>query len=1197
MAAVPEAGDVRGAWRGSPPLSECLTLAELETLARASLEAGEPSDHPHLTACETCRVRLSEVRSNLVLFEECLQADTDSSASDGSSESALDWIGLTPSQAERVWDQPPAIEGYDIIEEVHHGSQGVIYRATQQRANRVVALKVLLRGPYASRRERRRFEREVDLVAGLTHPSIVRLYDSGRAGPFHYFAMEYIEGLTLDDYVQVKRLDVRSTLRLFTRVCRAVAHAHSRGIIHRDLKPNNIRVDAEGEPHVLDFGLAKPLGTGATETLATRAGEFFGTLAYASPEQISGKPQTVDTRSDVYALGMILYKLLTGRAPYDVTGSITEVVRNINDIEPQRPSHLNPDINDEVDTIVRKALAKDPAHRYQTASEMSDDIERYLKGLPIHAKPYSAAYSLRKAIGRHKTLAALVGSLLVSLVGFLALLTVHSQRLAVERDRAVAAEYLAQRNLYLSRINLAFNAIEKDDTAKLKQMLAACPPELRGWEWYRLKWLSDRSLVTFKGHVGDVFPVIVSPDDRWVASLSHTDGVRVWELLTGRQQFHIPGITRNGSTFRFARDASMLAVALADGSVAVHRVPSGQTVFTAPFEGIEQVRFAAEDRVVLAIADHRARAWRLADGRLVLSANGPDDSETYSCIGPGRRYVLTWRDEDAILVRDLADGTASFERTWPETTWSDFAPNGEWIAASGRNGLAVWRRDGGELVASLRPKDGTFASCEFCETGRRLLVRDDGGTLTVVELPAGRIVRTIALQGCLVASLSPDGTELVAADPHRIRHWHVDSGKLLTKIHTTVKPGMALALGPNGRRLELFVPGRAYRRMWRPVTGVPITYEDLAPTERATFRQDMYETTSPAHLRRYVDLATGRRETILRGHVGEIRSECATSDARYLVTASEDDTCKVWDMTACTDQLTWLSGQAPQYAVFSPDGSEIIAALRDSANNVAIFDATQPGPPKRTFTACPQSLTVVDLSSDGAKILAAPAKIGPDCAPVILDARTGERLQALQGHTEGIAAAAFTPDGRRAVTGSWDGTIRIWDVATGQERHRLVHEEEVWDLAVSPDGQWIASGDAKAGVYLWQTDSGRLERRLQGHTDEIDALAFSSDGLRLVSGDNDGTLICWDLAENKPVWTHSTHRPKVYSAIFTPDGERIITGGRNTVSIWQARTGRLVDTVIAHGGSVFSLDFTPDGCRLLTIGESFIKVWPTAPME
>lgn len=300
----------------------------------------------------------------------------------------------------------PAIDGYELMRELGRGGMGVVYKALQQSTHRVCALKLLIDGPVASAATRKRFEREIALSAALKHPNIVPIYESGEADGRMYYAMEYVHGRNLTAFAGDHKLPVRRRLELFVDVCKGVSHAHQRGVIHRDLKPSNILVDADGEPHIYDFGLAK---AGSVPDLQiSMSAQLVGTPAYMSPEQIGGDTNAIDTRTDVYALGIILFELLTGQMPYPVTSNIAQTFQNIAHADPARPSKINRDIDEDVETITLKALAKSKDDRYQSATELATDIERYLAGDAILARKASLWYLARKAISRHRLQALIV---------------------------------------------------------------------------------------------------------------------------------------------------------------------------------------------------------------------------------------------------------------------------------------------------------------------------------------------------------------------------------------------------------------------------------------------------------------------------------------------------------------------------------------------------------------------------------------------------------------------------------------------------------------------------------------------------------------------------------------------------------------------------------------------------------------------
>jgi serine/threonine protein kinase len=382
----------------------------------------------HLSRCENCRQRTDSARANTIVGESSGSAASEGATGGDDEKSRVKEGGLPTvsiTDTSQLSHAAPgvdpslasAIEGYELLERLPAGGQAVVYKAFQKATKRIVAVKVLLQELHASERAQYRFEREVDLAASLRHPNIVTIYDSGIAQGQYYYAMEYIEGKLLDKYVQAGQLPTREVMELFNKICSAVAYAHQRGVMHRDLKPGNILVDADGQPHILDFGLAKLTDSSEKATpeavMTSIPGKIIGTLAFMSPEQASGNPAAIDVRTDVYSIGVILYRVLTNNFPYEITGSMLGILRNIQEVEPARPSILVGNLNSEIEAILLKALAKEPEYRYQSAAQLQHDIANWLGGLPISAKADSSIYVLRKLLARHRYATAVAGLLLV----------------------------------------------------------------------------------------------------------------------------------------------------------------------------------------------------------------------------------------------------------------------------------------------------------------------------------------------------------------------------------------------------------------------------------------------------------------------------------------------------------------------------------------------------------------------------------------------------------------------------------------------------------------------------------------------------------------------------------------------------------------------------------------------------------------
>jgi len=406
-------------------MSECLSIGDLERYrSRAPAGEGErPFDetHAHLASCESCRQTLAELTEL-----------------DGFADRVRSVTAATPAM-------PVEITGYELHEEIHRGGQGIVFAATQLSTTQPVAIKVLLHGLLSTERQRLRFEREVDLAARIQHPNVVRIIDRGLTEDGHgYFVMERVDGQSLDRYLGSMDLSIEQRLALFSQICEGVRAAHQRGVLHRDLKPGNILIDAHNAVKVLDFGLAKSELDEPADELRTVAGEFMGTLAYAAPEQLRGNPDRIDARADVYALGVILYEMLTGELPHDVSGPIDSAIRAVLEHDAPRLSSGTRKIDPDLETIVLHAVEKLPDQRYPTVDAMLVDVQRHLAHLPILARPPGPVQIARKFVRRHRAgvaIASVAGVACVVIAAVLIAGIVRTNRaLRIAEQRRIVAE-------------------------------------------------------------------------------------------------------------------------------------------------------------------------------------------------------------------------------------------------------------------------------------------------------------------------------------------------------------------------------------------------------------------------------------------------------------------------------------------------------------------------------------------------------------------------------------------------------------------------------------------------------------------------------------------------------------------------------------------------------------------------------------
>lgn len=532
---------------------------------------------------------------------------------------------------------PPhgAFPGYDIVREIHRGGQGVVYQAVQLSTRRHVAVKVMHSGPFMGSSGRARFEREVQVLGQLDHPNIVRIHDSGvtKDGSCFY-VMDYISGKPLDKLMEQGQLPVREALRLFAKICDAVNAAHLKGVIHRDLKPSNIRIDKHGEPIVVDFGLAKLAvpdlseDLGGSGRLMSMTGQFIGSLPWASPEQAEGSPTNIDVRTDVYSLGVILYQLLTSRFPYEVLGNMRDVLDNIVRAEPARPSTIRRQVNDEVETIVLKALAKQRERRYQSAGELGRDVYRFLEGQPIEAKRDSGWYVLTKTLKRYRLPVALGAGALAALVVFSIAITYLYQdakaarriaeRQTVAAQSAQAAE-AQQRQLAEARLDAAYDLA----SVMLTDFYDAIR-ELRGATAAK-QALAQKAVATLDSLEAD------AAGDRDRLLLIAQGRLRLGNLYAGRAEMHrIGGPAEGLALFESARD-------VAQGLVRDH--PGW----------FDALLLRAEAMAAIAHAQRLARDYEASTGSIESAIDAFDRAADAAAAGSPDRQRAQLSKADAVL--------------------------------------------------------------------------------------------------------------------------------------------------------------------------------------------------------------------------------------------------------------------------------------------------------------------------------------------------------------------------------------------------------------------------------------------------------------------------------------------------------------------------------------------------------------------
>jgi WD40 repeat protein/serine/threonine protein kinase len=1086
------------------------------------------------------------------------------------------------------------------------GAFGTVYKARDPRLDRTIAIKVPRGSNVPDPANLARFLREARSVAQLRHPAIVAVHEVGEADGVPYLVSDFIAGITLADHLSARLPTTSEAASLAAAVADALDHAHSQGVVHRDVKPTNIMLNKEGDVFVMDFGLAKH---DSGETIMTQDGQVLGTPAFMSPEQARGEAHQVDGRTDVYSLGVILYRMLTGELPF--RGSSRMLLHQVLNEDPRPPRSLNDRIPKDLETICLKAMAKEPARRYATARELADDLRRFQKGEPIRARPVSAFERLRRWCQRNPAVAAWSSATLLSLVAGVvtaAVLAWRASERAAEADRQneranqATAEAVrafeseseqrnlyqqaaenerrerrkAERNLSLSRLNLYSSEMIRAEQAQrdsqpgiVKELLAECPAEFREWEWHHLRLAFFGTTTILHTLGGDAEQALFHPDGVHVVTWG-AGGLVVRNIQTGEPTPALEG-----------RDSSDLwkfqFVISPDGKrlVAAGEVPP---------------RPNQERQVVIQTWD--CQTWKLAR---TATANHALAHWQSMLLSPAADYLAVVTDSPAGQSLRLLDV------------------------------------DTGSELASIKPGEGGVRKLAISATGRHIATAKSAPQGTngfVVQvwdrktgMEVGKLKELIPLGFPeLALALSADGKRLATGvnqinSGSTVKCWDSSTGELLYTAQG--KTGMitgGLAFSPDGAFLAC---------------GDPIKLGKISGEIKVW------------------DAGSGAAIMTLHGHSGQVNSVAWSSDSRFLVSTAMDSTIRVW-AGRHEPHCQPFSGNL---AAWSADGQRLATAVnklepggkRHSSLalwNVGTGATIQVSPPGQVETVA------VGLSADGKYLLSVEQERVPGKAKQRIAVRrwstvTGEQAGSfvLPGRCWmewtsfrenvlgpiGTMPVAFSPDGRRlaAVTHAEENDgkalaaqeVAVFETETGKQVFaRPIQFGRVFRVAWSPDGRRLAfAAGERVGMNVMVTkkdpgkdpapppgqvkvldaETGAELHSYQGHPVGINAVLFSPGGTELVTADGQGLIKVWDAASARELRSFQDPSKLVFELALTPNGRRLAAaGGDHTVKLFDYEEGRLVFALRGFDSDVLGLGFDHEGQRLLTVSVKGVgKLW------